>query len=122
VNVLNADKYIGSKDYWKWRNFYYLLVLVAALNVFDLTSTFWLSSIYGLQVELNPIMRHLLGMGQDVAVAFKLGVLTLFLMLMPQVGKKNYHLAYSGTFVVALIYGVIFVLHLIAIYHSIGIV
>ena len=36
-----------------------LLWAVAALNLFDLISSCWLVSLYGIEIEFNPLMRSL---------------------------------------------------------------
>jgi hypothetical protein len=97
-----------------------LLWAVAALNLFDLISTCWLVSLYGIGIEFNPLMRSLFEASPVNAAVFKLALLIFYLVLIPLAAKRNYTLAYRGTQFVVFIYTLAVVAHLV-VYYQVGI-
>ena len=93
-----------------------LLWAVAALNLFDLISTFWLMSLYGVGIEFNPFMRSLFEVSPVNAVVFKLALLIFYLILIPLAARRNYTFAYRGTQFVVFIYILAVVAHLVVYY------
>jgi len=93
-----------------------LLWAVAVLNLFDLISTFWLMSLYGVGIEFNPFMRSLFEVSPVNAVVFKLALLIFYLILIPLAARRNYTFAYRGTQFVVFIYILAVVAHLVVYY------
>ncbi|MEG3068035.1 MAG: DUF5658 family protein [Syntrophaceticus schinkii] len=93
-----------------------LLWAVAALNIFDLISTCWLVSSYGIGIEFNPLMRYLFETSPVNAALFKLALLIFYLILIPFAARRNYTLAYRGTQFVVFIYFMAVVAHLVVYY------
>ena len=93
-----------------------LLWAVAALNLFDLISSCWLVSLYGIEIEFNPLMRSLFEISPVNAVVFKLALLIFYLILIPLAAQKNYTLAYRGTQFVVFIYTLVVIAHLVFYY------
>ena len=96
-----------------------LLWAVAALNLFDLISSCWLVSLYGIEIELNPLMRSLFEASPEKAVLFKLSLLIIYLIFTPLAARKNFKLAYRGTQFVVFVYTLAVVTHLVF-YYQIG--
>jgi len=96
-----------------------LLWAVAALNLFDLISSCWLVSLYGIEIEFNPLMRSLFETSPVKAVLFKLSLLIIYLILTPLAARKNFKLAYRGTQFVVFVYTLAVVTHLVF-YYQIG--
>ena len=93
-----------------------LLIAVAVLNLFDLISTYWLISLHGNAIELNPLMRTLFEFSPEAAVSFKLVLLASYLVLISLAARRNYSFAYRGTQVVVVIYSLAAVAHLVFYY------
>lgn len=90
-----------------------LLWAVAVLNIFDLISTCHLVSLYGTDIEFNPLMRSLFEASPVKAAVFKLALLIFYLILIPLAARRNYTLAYRGTQFVVFIYILAMAAHLL---------
>ncbi|MCR6545770.1 DUF5658 family protein [Dehalobacterium formicoaceticum] len=88
-----------------------LLIIVAILNIIDLLASWQLISKYGLEMELNPIMRWVFGFGLVPTVLVKMGMLLLFLIVITLGARKYFRLAYMGTWVVILVMGAVTLVH-----------
>ncbi len=78
-----------SKKYPIWR-----IILFFLLNVFDGTSTYWLSFLNGSNDgELNPLVRWLMNEGWGYAAFFKLADVILIIALILYIQKKNKKIA-----------------------------
>lgn len=108
MNCICGDPQRGWKETLKL-----LLLALALLNLFDLAATCWVVSEMGYRAEINPLMRHLFRLGPDVAVTFKLFMLTLFLLIMPICARKRARLVLSGTLLVVAVYGLLAFWHLL---------
>ncbi|MDR9757890.1 MAG: DUF5658 family protein [Thermoanaerobacterales bacterium] len=96
-----------------------LLWAVAALNLFDLISSCWLVSLYGIEIEFNPLMRSLFEISPVNAVVFKLALLIFYLILIPLAARRNYTFAYRGTQFVVFFYILAVAAHLV-VYYQLG--
>jgi magnesium-transporting ATPase (P-type) len=93
-----------------------LLWAVAVLNIFDLISTCYLVSLYGIDIEFNPLMRSLFAAIPIKAAVFKLALLILYLILIPLAARSNYTLAYRGSQFVVLVYILVVFAHMVVYY------
>lgn len=96
---------------WSGDNVFYLLLSLTILfNLFDLMVTLKLVSLYGKDIELNPIAKALMSNSSNV-IFFKLALLITFSITMYVYKDKT--IAKVGNVFVFLIYGLLTCYHLL---------
>lgn len=105
--------------FYRQRSLHILLAAILLLNLFDLWATIRLIGLYGLNVELNPLLQKLFSVSPSLAVSFKLLTLFLFLFLIPIGARINFLLAYRGCQLALVCLVPITILHLINLFFSI---
>lgn len=88
------------------------LISTSVFNTLDMIFTLFLVSVFGLEIEANPIGRVMLS---DPILLFvsKIVVVNLFLVLLYKFG--NYRLAKVGSWIVFIVYSCLTLYHLVGI-------
>lgn len=88
------------------------LISTSVFNTLDMIFTLFLVSVFGLEIEANPIGRVMLS---DPILLFvsKIVVVNLFLLLLYKF--KDYKLARVGSWIVFIVYGCLTLYHVVGI-------
>ena len=88
------------------------LLTTSLFNTFDLIFTLFLVSLFGLEIEVNPIGRLMLS-NPILLLVTKIVVVNLFLVLLYKF--RNFRLARLGSWIVFIVYGCLTIYHLVGI-------
>ena len=88
------------------------LLTTSIFNTFDLIFTLFLVSLFGLEIEANPIGRVMLS-NPILLFISKIVVVNLFLLLLYKF--RNFKLARVGSWIVFIVYGCLTLYHLVGI-------
>jgi hypothetical protein len=88
------------------------LIFTSLFNTFDLIFTLFLVSLFGLEIEVNPIGRVILS-NPILLFISKIVVVNLFLLLLYKF--RDYKLARVGSWIVFIGYGCLTLYHLVGI-------
>jgi hypothetical protein len=88
------------------------LLTTSIFNTFDLLFTLFLVSLFGLEIEANPIGRVMLS-NPILLFISKIVVVNLFLLLLYKF--RNFRLARVGSWIVFIVYGCLTLYHLVGV-------
>lgn len=88
------------------------LLTTSIFNTFDLIFTLFLVSLFGLEIEANPIGRVMLS-NPILLFISKIVVVNLFIVLLYK--YRNFRLARVGSWIVFIVYGCLTLYHLVGI-------